>query len=70
MKILNELGFVSNREPIIMEAQNGTIVEVFGWKSKHAMEQAHSSPEVLEMWRSYAKVCEYVPVNSINISYF
>ena len=64
-KILDDLGLVSRREPIVMEAQNGTIIEVFGWKSKLAMEQAHSNPDVLEMWGKYSAICEYVPFGSV-----
>ncbi|XLS30090.1 hypothetical protein ACJD0Z_04515 [Flavobacteriaceae bacterium M23B6Z8] len=62
---LNTLGLVSERKPILMEAEDGTIIEVFGWKSKMAMEKAHSHPKVLTMWKAYAEVCEYLPVAQI-----
>ena len=62
---LNHLGFVSSREPIIVQAANGSIVEVFGWKSKEAMNKAHGSPEIREMWEEYAKVCTYIPVGKL-----
>ncbi|WP_238719103.1 hypothetical protein [Pelagihabitans pacificus] len=51
-----------------MESQEGDIIEVFGWKSKTAMEQAHSNPKVQEMWIEYSKVCEYVPIGAIKES--
>ena len=62
---LHELGLVTDRKPILMETENGTVIEVFGWKSKKAMEEAHSNPKVLEMWQEYSKVCEYVPIGTI-----
>jgi len=63
--MLHELDLVTDRKPIIMQATDGTIVEVFGWKSKKAMEEAHSNPDVLKMWTEYSKVCEYVPIATI-----
>ncbi len=58
-------GLVTERSPIIMQAKDGTIVEVFEWKSKAAMESAHTNPAVLEMWNEYSQVCDYVPVGSV-----
>ncbi|MFD0862592.1 hypothetical protein ACFQ1M_10295 [Sungkyunkwania multivorans] len=62
---LHDLGLVTHRKPIVMEAEGGTIVEVFGWKSKMAMEKAHADPEVLKMWKKYAEVCEYIPIGMV-----
>lgn len=62
---LRELDLVTERKPIIMYADNGTVVEVFGWKSKKAMQEAHSNPAVLNLWTEFSKVCEYVPVGKV-----
>ena len=62
---LNAENLVSQRKPIIMQSANGTVVEVFGWKSKEAMESAHSNPVVLDMWGKYSKVCEYIPAGEL-----
>jgi len=64
-KDLYELDLVTERKPIVMESESGTIIEVFEWKSKKAMEEAHSNPEVLKIWTEYAKVCEYVPIGKL-----
>lgn len=63
---LRKEGLVTDREPIIMETADGTIVEVFEWLSDKAVEQAHTNPAVLEMWGEYALVCDYVPLNTLN----
>lgn len=60
--ILRQQGLVTDRESIMMEAKDGTIIEVFEWKSAAAIEQAHINPAVLEMWGKYAEVCDYIPV--------
>ncbi len=59
---------VTDREAIMMEAADGTIVEVFEWLSDEAIQKAHSNPEVLKMWGEYAEVCDYVPLNTLSES--
>ena len=56
---------VTDRQPIMMEAADGTVVEVFEWKSQEAIDAAHGNPAVLEMWREYGEVCDYVPVATV-----
>ncbi len=62
---LRAQGLVTDRAPIMMEAADGTIVEVFEWKSQQAIDSAHENPAVLEMWREYGEVCDYVPVATV-----
>jgi hypothetical protein len=68
VSILRKEGLASEREPILMQASDGTIVEVFGWKSKEAIEAAHKNPAVQRMWGEYAEVCEYVPIANVQES--
>ena len=65
---LKAQNLVTDRDSIIMKAKDGTIIEVFEWKSKSAIEQAHTNPEVLKMWEKYDEVCEYIPVGKIEES--
>ena len=58
-------GLVTPREAIIMEANDGTIIEVFEWKSKEAIESAHKNLAVQALWKGFGEVCDYVPVASI-----
>ena len=62
---LRQEGLATNRESILMEAADGTIVEVFEWVSAEAIQSAHTTPAVLQMWGEYAEVCDYVPVGSL-----
>ncbi len=62
---LRARGLVTDRTPIAMQAADGTVIEVFEWASKQAMERAHDDPDVLAMWSEYAEVCDYVPVSSV-----
>ncbi len=56
---------VTDRESIIMEAADGTIIEVFEWKSSEAIASAHSNPAVGEMWQRYEKVCDFIPAGKV-----
>ena len=65
LSILKSQGLVTDRESILMESEDGTIVEVFEWASKEAIEAAHNNPVVGEMWEQYNKVCEYIPIAEV-----
>jgi hypothetical protein len=62
---LKHEGLVTDREAIIMEAGDGTIIEVFEWLSDEAIQKAHTNQQVLKMWAEYAEVCDYVPLNTL-----
>jgi len=62
---LAKLGLVTDRKPAIMEAADGTVIEVFEWITPDAIQQAHSHPEVHKIWGAFAEVCTYVPLNTL-----
>ena len=62
---LQKENLVTGRESIMMEAADGTIIEVFEWMSEEAIRNAHTNPEVQKMWGEYGEVCEYVPVGTV-----
>jgi hypothetical protein len=58
-------GLVTDRTSILMKAGDGTVLEVFEWKSKDAIASAHTNPRVVAMWERYGAVCDYVPLTTI-----
>jgi hypothetical protein len=61
---LRAQGLVTERAPIVMRSQDGTIIEIFEWVSQEAIAGAHSNPVVLEVWKCFEAVCDYeVPAN-------
>lgn len=56
---------VTDREPAIMRAADGTIVEVFEWRSAEATEQAHHDPVVQQLWAEFDELCTFVPVAEV-----
>ena len=62
---LRSVGLVSDREPIAVEAKDGTIIEIFEWASAEAIQTAHNHPVVLKMWEAYGQVCDYIPIAQV-----
>jgi len=62
---LRRIGLVTERTPILMEAKDGTLIEVFEWASPEAIEAAHAHPAVLRMWEEYGKVCDFIPAAQV-----
>jgi hypothetical protein len=48
-----------------MRASDGTVIEVFEWVSKEAIEAAHKNEAVVTMWQRYAGVCDYIPIGQV-----
>ena len=63
--ILRRQGLATDRPPYAMRAADGTVIEVFEWKSSEAIASAHENPEVLAMWARYAEACDYVKLAEI-----
>jgi len=68
LSILRTEGLVSDRDSIVMRSTDGTVVEVFEWASKEAIEAAHKNPEVQKMWLEFSKICDFIPVSQVSES--
>src|SRR5437899_1094265 len=65
---LRKKNLVTNREPTIMRARDGTIIEVSEWKSHEAIDAAHKNPIVLAMWNKFFEACACIPLNELSES--
>lgn len=68
LPVLRAQGLATERKAYAMRAADGTIVEVFEWKSKAAIDAAHTNPAVAKMWERYSEACEYVPLKDLKES--
>jgi quinol monooxygenase YgiN len=62
---LRKLGLVTGRDAIVLRAADGTVLEIFEWKSADAVERAHHDPQVQQIWGAFEKVCEWLPLASL-----
>ena len=53
-------------EPIIVRARDGTIIEVSEWKSQEAIDVAHKNPNVLATWDKFFAICDCVPFGTLS----
>ena len=65
VKVLRNQGLATLRPPMIMKSADGTVVEVFEWISKKAIEEAQHNKDVQEHWARYKEVCDIIPVSDL-----
>jgi len=58
LPILRGEGLVTERAPYAMRAKNGTIIEIFEWKSAEAINHAHTNKAVMALWERFAVACD------------
>jgi hypothetical protein len=62
--LLRNENLVTDRKPVIMRASDGCVVEIFEWKSKESIQEAHGNESVNRIWEKFNEVCNYEkPVN-------
>jgi quinol monooxygenase YgiN len=65
LQVLQAEKLVTERPASVMRARDGTIVEVFEWRSAEAIKQAHSNPAVGALWAEFAAACDYTPLSKL-----
>ena len=63
--LLRAQGLVTDRESLVLLASDGTLVEIFEWRSQDAIDAAHANPEVARLWDRYAACCDYVTLRDL-----
>lgn len=58
-RTLRALGFVTERPFVHGRAKDGSLIEVFEWRDSDATREAHSHPEIEELWSAMEKVCDF-----------
>ena len=64
-RVLRAENLVTDRPRYAMQAEDGTLIEVFEWLSAEAIARAHHTPAVLALWAEFEAACEYVPLSSV-----
>ncbi|MFZ0391713.1 MAG: hypothetical protein WAN36_14730 [Calditrichia bacterium] len=68
LDVLKSEELVTERDSIIMRAEDGTVIEVFEWKSKEVINAAHSNPKIQGMWKKFSEFCDYIPIADVQES--
>jgi hypothetical protein len=62
LRVLEDEKLITERPGSVMRAGDGTIVEVFEWRSADAIQQAHTNPAVQALWSEFSEACDFTPL--------
>ena len=65
LPILQSQGLATDRPSYVMRSTDGTIIEVFEWKSLEAIAAAHQNPVWQAMCGRYSEVCDYISLENL-----
>lgn len=66
---LRNRNLATSREPIVARSRvDGSVIEVFEWKSADAAALAHDDPAVQEIWNRISECAEYSTLASLDES--
>lgn len=62
---LRREGLITDFPFVQLQAADGTLIELFEWKSEAAKDAAHRSPVVWPIWERMMAAAEMVPLSSV-----
>ena len=65
LPVLRAQGLATDRPSTVLRAADGTLLEIFEWVSKAAIDAAHRNPSVHALWGRYAACCDYVTLGDL-----
>ncbi len=65
LQVLQSEQLVTDKPAYVMRAGDGTIVEVFEWRSAEAIHQAHNNPAIQALWGEFGAACDYTPLSKL-----
>jgi quinol monooxygenase YgiN len=65
LQVLQAEQLVTDRPAYVMRAADGTILEIFEWRSAEAVQEAHGNPAVQALWAEFGAACDYVPLSKL-----
>jgi hypothetical protein len=68
LHVLHAEQLLTDKPGYLMRAGDGTIVEVFEWRSAEAINQAHANPSVQALWAEFGAACDYTPLGKLKES--
>ena len=65
LQVLQTEQLVTDKPAYVMRAGDGSIVEVFEWRSAESVQRAHSNPAVQALWAEFGAACDYTPLTQL-----
>ncbi len=64
--LLRRLGLITRRPTILVRAKDGTLFEVFEWKSAKSARLAHEHPAVAKVWETMGTHGQFLPLKDLS----
>ena len=58
-------GLVTDRQPLILESTDGTLIEIFEWASDEAKDLAHRHPAVQVLWEKMMPIADFPSLSEL-----
>jgi len=65
MPTLRGQGLITDRPAYLMRAEDGTMIEIFEWKSEDHTRKAHENPVVRKLWARFEECCDYICLRDV-----
>jgi quinol monooxygenase YgiN len=66
---LRKEGLVTDRQEMLLQAQDGTYIEIFEWVSEEAKNKAHELPAVMkDIWEKMMEIAEFPSLSELKES--
>jgi quinol monooxygenase YgiN len=62
---LRDENLITSLEPIRIISENGTVIEIFEWRSEEAKDQAHNSNQVMTIWNNLMEIAEMTSLSTL-----
>ena len=63
--VLDAEGLVTARKPLVLRAPDGSLVEIFEWKSPAAVDAAHDNEAVRSLWGRFDACSTFGTLNTL-----
>lgn len=64
-QLLRSRGLITSREAVMMQAKDGSFLEIFEWASTAAVDEAHAAKDVGNIWKRLGEAAEFGQLSSL-----
>jgi quinol monooxygenase YgiN len=58
-------GLITDSPTLLLKSENGTLIEIFEWKSSEAIDAAHQNAAVQVIWNEMMEIADFPPLSTL-----
>jgi quinol monooxygenase YgiN len=63
--VLKKYELITDKPGFVAQSQDGTIIEVFEWVGKSAVDAAHQHPAIQNIWEKMTPIADFTPMKDL-----